>query len=169
MPISITPAENTTDFTAFAGLVSDYAQWCRWRYRDDTWFVDQVFGHQSLASELQDLALKYSPPKGRAFLARESGNICGCGAYRWIGEATVEMKRLFIPPAFAGRGLGRALCEALIQSAIDDGCRLMRLDTAHLFHEAIALYEKLGFTRCAPYNDYPRELKPYIVFMEREL
>ena len=45
----------------------------------------------------------------------------------------------------------------------------MRLDTAHLFHEAIALYETLGFRRCAPYNEYPQELKPYIVFMEREL
>jgi GNAT superfamily N-acetyltransferase len=169
MPVTITPALTPSDYAVFASLVGDYAAWCRERYRDDTWFVDQVFGHQSLASELEDLPLKYNPPKGRAFLAREDGVVCGCGAYRWIGEATVEMKRLFIPEAFAGKGLGRALCEALIQSAVDDRCSLMRLDTAHLFHEAIALYESLGFRRCAPYNDYPQKLKPYIVFMERLL
>ena len=169
MSISITPAVHPSDFATFASLVGDYAGWCRERYRDDTWFVDQVFGHQSLASELEDLPLKYTPPKGRAFLAREDDVICGCGAYRWIGDGIVEMKRLFIPAAFAGRGLGRAMCEALIQSAIDDRCTLMRLDTAHLFHEAIALYEKVGFRRCAPYNAYPEDLKPYMVFMERTL
>lgn len=168
-PILITPAESASDFAAFANLVSDYVAWCRERYRGDTWFVDTILSHQSLASELKDLPLKYTPPKGRAVLARENGVICGCGAYRWIGDGIVEMKRVFVPSAFAGKGLGRSICETMMQFARQDGATLMRLDTAHLFHEAIALYEKLGFTRCAPYNDYPRELKPYIVFMEREL
>lgn len=165
----IAPAASPADFVAFADLVSDYVAWCRERYRDDAWFVDKILGHQSLASEIKDLSIKYSLPKGRAFLAREEGVICGCGAYRWIGEATVEMKRVFVPPAFAGQGRGRAICEAMMQSARNDGASLMRLDTAGLFHEAITLYEKLGFVPCAPYNDYPPELMPYIVFMERQL
>jgi ribosomal protein S18 acetylase RimI-like enzyme len=169
LPIPITPAESPADFTAFAGLVSAYVDWCRERYREDTWFVDKILGHQSLASELKDLPVKYSLPNGRAFLARQNGVICGCGAYRWIGDGIVEMKRVFVPAAFSARGLGRAICETMMQSAREDGATLMRLDTAHLFHEAIALYEKLGFTRCPPYNEYPKELKPYIVFMERPI
>ena len=39
----------------------------------------------------------------------------------------------------------------------------------HDLTEAIALYERVGFRRCAPYNDYPARLMPYMVFMELEL
>jgi GNAT superfamily N-acetyltransferase len=169
MSVVICPAVNPIDFEAFAELARGYVAWCRERYREDASFLDKIFGHQSLADELQDLSAKYSLPAGRAFLAREDGMVCGGGAYRWMGEGIVEMKRVFVPAAFAGRGLGRAICEALIQSARDDGSHLMRLDTLHLFHEAIALYRKLGFTPCAPFHDYPRELRPYVLFMERAL
>ena len=39
----IEPAESPADFASFAELVSDYVDWCRTRYSEDTWFVDQVF------------------------------------------------------------------------------------------------------------------------------
>ena len=79
------------------------------------------------------------------------------------------MKRLFVPDRFRGKGHGRKLCEALIRSAKDEKFKLMRLDTGNLLTEAIALYESFGFRRCAPYNDYPEKLMPYIVFMEKPL
>jgi putative acetyltransferase len=79
------------------------------------------------------------------------------------------MKRLFVPDQFRGKGYGRKLCEALIQSAREDRFKLMRLDTGDRLTEAISLYQSFGFRPCAPYNEYPDNLMPYIVFMERPL
>ena len=169
MSFTITQAASAEDFESFGALIADYVEWCRARYSDDKWFVDQTLSHQSLDSELQDLAKKYTPPTGRAFIAREEGRPCGCAAYRWRGEGVVEMKRLFVPPAFKGKGYGRKICDALIASARADGCTTMLLDTANLMREAIALYESVGFRRCAPYNDYPPELMRYLIFMELPL
>jgi hypothetical protein len=45
----------------------------------------------------------------------------------------------------------------------------MRLDTGNLMTEAIAMYRALGFRDCEPYNEYPPELMPYLVFLERSL
>jgi GNAT superfamily N-acetyltransferase len=169
MPDAIFAASNTSDYAAFAGLVREFADWCRGRYQEDSWFVDQAFSHQSLDRELEILSTAYGPPKGRAFLARRDRDIIGCGAYRKLSDEICEMKRLFVPDRFRGQGTGRKLCHALIAEARADGFTLMRLDTGGLLVEAIALYESIGFRHCPPYNEYPEKLMPYLVFMEMPL
>lgn len=166
---AIRMAETSVDFDAFATLVREYVAWCRVRYRDQSWFIDQVFGHQALATELGMLSTTYSPPAGRALVAVRDGEYGGAVAYRRLVDGTCEMKRLVVSSRFKGRGTGRALCQAIISSARDDGHRLMRLDTGHLMSEAIDLYESLGFRRCAAHRTYPAELMPYLVFMELPL
>jgi GNAT superfamily N-acetyltransferase len=165
----ILTASTADDFAAFGALVSEYVQWCRGRYRDQPWFVDQVFGHQALSTELASLHEAYSAPLGKALLYVQDGDVCGGGAYRRRAHGSCEMKRLFVPDRFKGRGIGRQLCEAVIASARNEGYELMRLDTADLFAEAIALYEAFGFTRCAPYQPYPPALMQHLVFMELPL
>jgi GNAT superfamily N-acetyltransferase len=167
MSAVISPATTLQDFATFAELVGEYVDWCRARYSEDAWFVDQVFDRQSVDAELRDLPATYSLPAGRAFLAREGDAVVGCAAYRWRGSDVVEMKRLFV--RHRGKGYGRQICRTLFAAAQADGARLMLLDTAHLLHEAIALYESMGFARRDPYNDYPPELMRYIIFMERPL
>ncbi len=165
----IRTATTPADFDAFSGLVTEYVAWFRIRYREHPWFVDRVFGHQSLSTELEALSLSYSPPNGLALVAARDGRICGAGAYRRLADGSCEMKRLFVSDRCKGTGIGRRLCAALIARARDDGFRLMRLDTGHLLTEAIGLYESFGFAACAPYHEYPAELMPYIVFMELAL
>jgi GNAT superfamily N-acetyltransferase len=162
-------AATASDYAAFAGLVTEYVEWSRARYRHDAWFVDQVFGHQSLAAELEALSVSYGPPRGKTLLATRDGHICGGGAYRRLADDSCEMKRLFVPDRFQGRGTGRRLCDAIIASARDEGFRLVRLDTGNLLKEAITMYESIGFRRCAPHHIYPTELMPYLVFMELPL
>ncbi len=169
MPELIYSASTSADYQALAALVSEYVQWCRARYRADPWFVSEVFGHQSLDSELQSLADAYGPPRGRTLLAARDGVIQGGGAYRRLADGSCEMKRLFVPDRYQGGGIGRRLCRALIESARGEGFQLMRLDTANLFAEAIALYRSMGFRDCAPHHRYPVELMPYLVFMELPL
>jgi GNAT superfamily N-acetyltransferase len=169
MTVRIVAAETASDYAVLGELMREYVGWCRERYAEDAWFVDQALSHQSLDSELADLAAKYGPPAGRAFLAYDDGEALGCGAYRRHRDGCSEMKRLFVPARHQGRGIGRRLCAAIVAAARDDGYSLMRLDTANRLTEAIALYRSFGFSDCAPYNSYPQRLMSYILFMELPL
>ena len=169
MSEAIQVASSPEDYASFARLVTEYVEWCRTRYREDAWFVNEVFGHQSLATELETLAVSYGPPSGKTLLAIRDGQVCGGGAYRRLTDGTCEMKRLFVPGRFGGAGTGRRLCDALIQSARAEGFPLMRLDTGNLLTEAITMYKSMGFRDCEPHHKYPGKLMPYLVFMELPL
>ena len=54
-------ATTESDYAAFATLVTEYVEWSRKRYAADAWFVEQVFGHQSLASEQLTLSSEHGP------------------------------------------------------------------------------------------------------------
>jgi ribosomal protein S18 acetylase RimI-like enzyme len=159
-------ATTAGDYAAFATLVTEYVTWCRKRYAADTWFVQQVFGYQSLDSELLTLSTEYGPPHGKTLLASREGQVVGAGAYRTLNDGSCEMKRLYVGELFHGHGTGRKLCNALIASARIDGYRTMRLDTSTLMNEAIAMYKSVGFRECSPHREYPAELMPYLLFME---
>ena len=162
-------ASTESDYAAFATLVTEYVAWSRKRYAADAWFVEQVFGHQSLASELLTLSSEYGPPHGKTLLASRDGRVIGAGAYRTLADGSCEMKRLYVGEQFHGHGSGRKLCEALIAAAREDGFQVMRLDTGNLLKEAITLYQSIGFRECPPHREYPAQLMPYLVFMELPL
>jgi GNAT superfamily N-acetyltransferase len=166
MSETIRLAATPEDFTAFGELVTEYVQWCRTRYRHDQKFVDEVFGYQSLSSELDSMFAAYSPPNGKTLIALRDGTACGGVAYRDLGDGSCEMKRLFVPDRFKGRGTGRQLCAAIVATAREDGFRLMRLDTGRLFEEAITMYRSFGFRECPPHCAYPPGLVTQLVFME---
>ena len=169
MTETIAEAATAGDYESFAQLVREYTDWCRIRYGEDKWFVDAAFNHQSLDAELAVLAISYGPPKGKTLLAKSDGEVCGGVAYRKLSDSICEMKRLFVLDRFKGKGIGRRLCEAIIGEARTDGFQIMRLDTGNLLTEAIKMYEAFGFRPCEAYNEYPEELLPYIVFMEKRL
>ncbi len=119
---------------------------------------------QNFEAELAGLPGRYAPPTGRLLLARCGDQHVGCVALRQIGDGVCEMKRLFVPPAYRGRGIGRALAQALIEEAQRIGYKRMRLDT--VLEPAKCLYKSLGFREIPPYQCVPIE---GVVFMELEL
>jgi GNAT superfamily N-acetyltransferase len=123
-------------------------------------------GFQDFKAEVVELPRPYVPPRGALLLACDSEQVAGCGALRPWTDAVCELKRMFVRPAFRGRGYGRALAEALIERAQAAGYRSMRLDTLNFMSEAASLYRSLGFE---PIDRYYSNPHPGTVFLELSL
>jgi putative acetyltransferase len=111
---------------------------------------------QSFDQELASLPGDYAPPDGRLLLAEYRGQLAGCVALHKLDPEVCEMKRLYLRPQLRGRGVGRALAEAVIAEARVIGYRKMRLDTVEpVMPNAVALYRRLGFREIDPYRANP--------------
>lgn len=74
---------------------------------------------------------------------------------------------MFVQTAYRGRGLARALMEALIEAARGSGFTRIVLDTdREQLNAAYQLYRSLGFTDCEPYGEVDYETP---TFMELRL
>src|ERR1700683_4231025 len=111
---------------------------------------------QNFDQELAGLPGDYAPPDGRLLLVEYEGQLAGCVALHKLDTGVCEMKRLYLRPAFRGKGLGRALAERIILEARQIGYRRMRLDTVEpMMKDAVAMYRRLGFKETAPYRPNP--------------
>ena len=64
----------------------------------------------------------------------------------WSEALECYLAELYVVPAARGRGLGRALMNAAMDLACDEGADYMDLGTAETDVAARALYESLGFS-----------------------
>jgi putative acetyltransferase len=98
----------------------------------------------------------YAPPRGGIWLAVANEVGLGCVALRPLGESVGEVKRMFVDAEWRGRGVGRALLEALIVGAHERGYAALRLGTLQDMDAAQSLYRSLGFVPISRYR--PDEL-----------
>lgn len=111
---------------------------------------------QNFDKELANLPGDYAPPDGRLLLAEYEGQAAGCVALHKLADGVCEMKRLYLRPAFRGKGLGRALADRIISEARQIGYQRMRLDTVEpVMKDAVAMYCRIGFREIAPYCKNP--------------
>jgi GNAT superfamily N-acetyltransferase len=78
----------------------------------------------------------------------------GCGAVRRLDDATAEIKRMYVDPTVRGRGIGRALVEALEREARLAGVTRIALETGTRLPPAITLYEAMGYARIPLFGEY---------------
>ena len=122
---------------------------------------------QNYDRELIHLEAKYGPPGGRLYLLTTAeGEAAGTGALRRLDDSMCELKRLYIRPAFRGRGLAEETVRRLIGDARSLGCRRMVLDTFPFLAGAICLYKKLGFREIESYNGAPM---PDLIYLGLDL
>jgi GNAT superfamily N-acetyltransferase len=82
----------------------------------------------------------------------------------WTAGLECYLAELYVVPQLRGQGRGRALMEAAIQLARDEGADHMDLGTGHDDVAARSLYESLGFS-----NREGKPDGPVNYFYEREL
>jgi len=122
---------------------------------------------QGFDEELTTLPGKYSPPEGIIYLAKLNDKIAGCIALRKLEKGVCEMKRLYVRPEFRRNGIGKLLCDKLLEKARSIGYKKMRLDTiSHLMKDAVKLYKSYGFYEIPAYYKNPQE---GVIYMELEL
>jgi putative acetyltransferase len=123
-------------------------------------------GFQGFAEEVATLPGAYAPPRGVLLLAWSADAPAGCAGVRPLSPDACELKRLFVRPAYRGRGLARQLSMAALGEARARNYERIRLDTLPGMVEAQRLYRDLGFQEIAPYRPNP---VPGAVFMELAL
>jgi putative acetyltransferase len=82
-------------------------------------------------------------------------------------DGTAELKRMFVDPAALGKGIGQALLQAIGVAALDEGVRLIRLETGIYNTEALRLYRRFGYVDSGLFGNYRNA--PLSVFMEKRL
>ena len=101
---------------------------------------------------------------GHIFIVEtETGEAVGCCALAAMDDGGMELAKMAVQPEYRGRGLSRALMEAVMACARQLGVPRLYLETNSSLKPAISLYEAFGFEHL-PKRDTPYERAD--VFME---
>ncbi len=95
------------------------------------------------------------PPSGFFVVAVSDGRPVACGGVQRLSDGAAEIKRMWVHDGWRGAGLGARLLRRLEDDARDRGYGRVRLDTNDTLHEAIAMYERVGYRSIGRYNDNP--------------
>jgi putative acetyltransferase len=112
-------------------------------------------------------AEELAPGRGAFLIVSRAGEPVGCGAVRRIEPGTGEIKRMYVNPAARGLGIGRVVLAALEAEAQALGLQRLMLETGIRQPEAIALYERAGFSRIPAFGEYANS--PLSVCMAKDL
>lgn len=108
-----------------------------------------------------------SDPRLRFFLLQLGDEVIGCGALRELEPGVAELKRMFVRPAYRGRGYSRDLLDQLEREARAAGVQRLRLETGGPQHAALSLYRTSGYADIPPYGEYAGSLTS--ICMEKPL
>lgn len=93
-------------------------------------------------------------PIETALVGYEDEMPVACGCFKKIDDTTVEIKRMFVLPAYRRRGFSSQILKTLEVWAAELGFSEARLETGKAQPEAIALYAKMGYAVIPNYEPY---------------
>jgi putative acetyltransferase len=110
----------------------------------------------------------FRPQDDTAYLvAVVDGRAVACGAWQAMKDGAAELKRLYVRPAFRGRGIARQLVVAIEEEVLAAGVSLLRLETGRQLSSATALYRSAGYHEIPAYGEYAGN--PYSVCFEKRM
>jgi putative acetyltransferase len=87
-------------------------------------------------------------------VAYENDIAVGSGAIKPFDENTMEVKRMFVIEEYRGKGIALMILAALEKWTVELGYSKCVLETGKKQPEAIALYQKSGYTIIPSYGQY---------------
>jgi GNAT superfamily N-acetyltransferase len=87
-------------------------------------------------------------------IAYSSGRPAGCACFKRYDDTSAEIKRMFVKRTERGQGIAYKILSELELWAKESGFKDTILETGDKQHEAIALYQKLGYTITENYGQY---------------
>ena len=78
----------------------------------------------------------------------------GCGCFKTLDNNTIEIKRMYVEPAFRNRGIAASILTELETWAKELHFSTSLLETGTLQPEAVHLYEKQGYAIIENYGPY---------------
>ncbi|MET0416499.1 MAG: GNAT family N-acetyltransferase [Actinoplanes sp.] len=96
-----------------------------------------------------------------------NGRAVACGGLQALDAATGEIKRMYVRPAYRGRGIARQLLAALEECAFRQGHSVVCLETGTYLPAAIGLYTSCGYEPIPVYGEYVGN--PYSVCFAKRL
>lgn len=161
MPFTILPAHDAASLAEVRRIFEAYAVW-----------IERELGYplsrQSFPDEMRSLPGRYAPPAGEILLARQEGAAAGAIAFYPLHGPIAELKRFYVLPGMAGKGIGNALFAAILSTAKARGYTHVRLDTLAGMTHARRLYARYRFYEIAPYNEHYKD-SPDLLYYECNL
>ena len=155
----------TAGFAIRRALPEDHAAVAR-ELADYLSYIGDALDAEGLDHDIAHWQEEYDGRTGVLLVVADpAGKVVGTAAVRLLEPGVGEIKRMWLRPAWQGRGLGRRLMDACLDEARRLGCRALRLDTQAKLEAAVRLYRAYGFSEVARYNDNHRA----DIWMEREV
>ena len=95
-----------------------------------------------------------APGRGVFLVAYAQGVAVGCGATRLNDPHTAEIKRMYVLPAYRGRGIAGAVLTALEAHAKTLGAKALVLESGERQPESLAVYRRAGFREIPRFGEY---------------
>lgn len=124
------------------------------RHRDafrelNLWWLERWFEVEQIDRDvLNDPEGALLAHGGEIWFAEQAGRAVGTVALKDHGGGRFELTKLGVYPKAHGAGMGRALCERVIERFEARGGLLLFLETNTVLEPALRLYEALGFVVC---------------------
>jgi len=118
---------------------------------------------------LEELA-SLKPPDGIIYLLLVDGNVEGMGALRKLSRDIGEIKRMYIRPAYRGKGYGKKMLNKLLEFGREFGWSSFLLETGKFMTVAQHIYKSVGFVEREEYpeSETPTMLRQYQLFMGKK-
>jgi GNAT superfamily N-acetyltransferase len=87
-------------------------------------------------------------------VAYKEGIAIGCGAIKVFNREAVEIKRMYLKPAYRGAGIAEKIIQELENWTKELGYKKCILETGERQVEAVKFYHKVGYKRAENYGQY---------------
>ena len=107
----------------------------------------------NIIQQVTKLSQYYPGGDAKFYVVEVDGLVVGGGGYARLNntepeEGVCELRKMYMLADSRGKGMGRALIQAIINGMKEAGYKVCYLETMSRFEAAVALYHSIGFKAC---------------------